>query len=144
MQISSTARIAGAAVAAAAALAASAQAKLDDPAASHYTPRALKALGLQWEAKANAFGKRSLSQQKRKSNVPVQAPVSAAPAAGAGCNAQDELCPSKPTAPADDCWWDEESGGCGAPPAPIAPPAAETPSPASDVFRECDFSDVGC
>ena len=42
-------------------LVAPAQAGHGGNAASHYTPQALKALGLQWEAKASFYGKRSVS-----------------------------------------------------------------------------------
>ena len=74
-----TRRAAIATVAAAAVLAGTAQAKLEDPAASYYTPHALEALGMQWEAKAHFYGKQSASL-KKKQQVPAM--ISTSPPEG--------------------------------------------------------------
>jgi hypothetical protein len=126
MRYSTTMRAGGAAVVLGAALAGTAQAKFDDPAASHYTPRALHALALQWEAKAHFYGKQSLSYGHTTAPGRVQTPISssppecsfgdgecpaaAAPAQGAGGDAA-----AAPAAPAQagECAWDEESGSGG-------------------------------
>jgi hypothetical protein len=107
-------RVAGVAVVAAAMLAGTSQAK-SDSAASHYTPRALKALGQQWEAKANFYGKHSASKLKssaKRGSAPAQTPISTSPPEGAGCNAMDEPCAPQnetptvaPTAPPLSCVW---------------------------------------
>jgi hypothetical protein len=84
MHLKTTVRATAAALVAGATLAGVAQAKFEDgSAASHYTPRALKALGQQWEAKATFYGKRSLSlQKKRQAPAPAQTPISTSPPEG--------------------------------------------------------------
>lgn len=125
MKISTTVRITAAALVGAASLAGTTQAKVDDSAASHYTARALKALGERMEAKANFYGKHSLSKQKKKA-APAQAqtPISTSPPE---CSFGEGECPAEvpgPSAPASSsgqaqapsipCAYNDEdgTGGC--------------------------------
>jgi hypothetical protein len=121
MTFSTSIKIVAASLASAVTLVAAAQAGQGGDAASYYSPRALKALGAQWEAKANFYGKHSVSLQKAKVG-PTEAPKAAAECSfGPGECPAESPGPSRPAAGATaspapasaECAWDEESGSGG-------------------------------